>query len=171
MTPARRGRRQAARAEEPPVERHAAMTWAQRLQRMFKIEIEICEACGGKKKVIACIEDPAVITRLLAPLASPQVGATPRTPTARPATTDTTRPKKLGRRRIRGREARSDPASAYPPRARFNSLTAHSAFHRHTTTGSCGPRAIALGISVALRCATHCKDPCARREGPGADEL
>ena len=55
-------------AEEPPVARHAAMTWVQRLKRVFKLEIETCEACGGKVKVIACIEDPAVIKRILAHL-------------------------------------------------------------------------------------------------------
>ena len=46
------------------------MTWAQRLQRVFKMEIETCAACGGKMKVITCIEDPAVIKRILAPLDS-----------------------------------------------------------------------------------------------------
>ena len=39
------------------------MTWAQRLKRVFKMDIEICETCGGKMKVIASIEDPAVIKR------------------------------------------------------------------------------------------------------------
>ena len=37
------------------------MTWAQRLKRVFNIDIETCEACGGRVKVIACIEDPAII--------------------------------------------------------------------------------------------------------------
>ena len=39
---------------------------------MFKIEIETCEACGGKVKVIACLEDPAVSKRSLAPLENSQ---------------------------------------------------------------------------------------------------
>ena len=38
-------------------ERHAAMTWAQRLKRVFNIDIEVCGRCGGSAKVIACIED------------------------------------------------------------------------------------------------------------------
>ena len=38
-----------------PAERHRAMTWAQRLKRVFGIEIETCEQCGGKVKVIASI--------------------------------------------------------------------------------------------------------------------
>ena len=44
------------------------MTWAQRLKRVFKIAIETCETCGGKMQVIAAIEAPAVIKRMLAPL-------------------------------------------------------------------------------------------------------
>jgi len=50
------------------VEQHAAMTWAQRLKRVFNIDISICEECGGAVKVIASIEDPVVITWILAHL-------------------------------------------------------------------------------------------------------
>jgi hypothetical protein len=46
-------------------EKRAAMTWAQRLKRVFDIDIQICEVCGGKAKVIACIEDPVVINKIL----------------------------------------------------------------------------------------------------------
>jgi hypothetical protein len=41
------------------------MTWAQRLKRVFNIDIETCSTCGGAMKVIACIEDPAVIKQIL----------------------------------------------------------------------------------------------------------
>jgi hypothetical protein len=40
-------------------------TWAQRLKRVFAIDIEQCEKCGGKMKVIACIEDPEVTDKIL----------------------------------------------------------------------------------------------------------
>ena len=33
-----------------PAERHAAMTWAQRLKRVFNIDIEVCGRCGGAVK-------------------------------------------------------------------------------------------------------------------------
>jgi hypothetical protein len=33
------------------------MNWAQRLKRVFGIEIERCEHCGGAVKIIATIED------------------------------------------------------------------------------------------------------------------
>ena len=58
----------ATRAEEPSANPRAAMTWAQRLKRVFKNDLETCETCGGWMKVIAVIEDPAVIKRLLAHL-------------------------------------------------------------------------------------------------------
>ena len=48
-----------------PIERHAAMTWAQRLKRVFNIDIETCGRCGGSLKVIACIEDQDIIDRIL----------------------------------------------------------------------------------------------------------
>jgi hypothetical protein len=44
------------------------MSWAQRLKRVFGIEIESCARCGGRLKMIASIEDPAVIARILAHL-------------------------------------------------------------------------------------------------------
>ena len=66
MTPAGRGK-----ATTPdlrsPAERHRAMSWAQRLKRVFGIGIATCEQCGGPVKVIASIEDPTVeIGRLVA---------------------------------------------------------------------------------------------------------
>ena len=41
------------------------MTWAQRLKRVFSIDIEVCSRCGGSARVIACIEDQDVIDRIL----------------------------------------------------------------------------------------------------------
>ena len=42
-----------------------ALTWAQRLKRVFNIDIETCQTCGGAMKVIACIEDPVIIQKIL----------------------------------------------------------------------------------------------------------
>lgn len=53
------------RDERTPPEHHAAMTWAQRLKRVFNIDIEICEKCQGPVRIIACIEDPATIWKIL----------------------------------------------------------------------------------------------------------
>ncbi len=42
-----------------------AISWAQRLKRVFNIDIETCPRCGGAVKVMACIEDPVVIDKIL----------------------------------------------------------------------------------------------------------
>jgi hypothetical protein len=42
--------------------------WAQRLKRVFGVEIITCARCGGKLKVIASIEEPQGIARILAHL-------------------------------------------------------------------------------------------------------
>lgn len=79
VTPARRGKVKKPRSldgDQTPAERQAAMTpdqvrgrlWAQRLKRVFDIDIETCDKCGGNVRIIACIEDPAVIHKILAHL-------------------------------------------------------------------------------------------------------
>jgi len=70
VTPAKRGRGRKAQQQEPwdektQVERHAAMTWMQRLKRVFNSDIETCKKCKGPVKIIACVEDPAVIEKIL----------------------------------------------------------------------------------------------------------
>jgi hypothetical protein len=66
ITPAGRGRGARYTDAERPVPKRVAMTWAQRLKRVFAIEIETCRRCGGKLEVIASIEDAALIERILA---------------------------------------------------------------------------------------------------------
>ena len=51
--------------EKTPEEWHRAMTWMQRLKTVFGIDIETCGRCGGKAKVMASIEAPAVIAPIL----------------------------------------------------------------------------------------------------------
>jgi len=58
VTPSKRGKGSKRNAEEDgqcqsPAERRAAMSWAQRLKRVFNIDIETCSKCGGAVKVIA----------------------------------------------------------------------------------------------------------------------
>jgi len=68
VTPARRGKGNKAKAsDEPqtPGERRASMSWAQRLKRVFNIDIEACQGCGGPVRIIACIEAPEVINKIL----------------------------------------------------------------------------------------------------------
>lgn len=72
VTPARRGKGQKPQAEEgaepPATARHVAMNWAKRLKRVFGVDIGACARCGGKLKVNASIEEPAVIAKGLAHL-------------------------------------------------------------------------------------------------------
>ena len=42
------------------------MCWAQRLKRVFAMDIEWCPDCGKKLRAIACIEAPPLITMILA---------------------------------------------------------------------------------------------------------
>jgi hypothetical protein len=44
------------------------MSWAQRLKRVFKLDLESGEGCGGQVRVIACLEDPLVIAKILSHL-------------------------------------------------------------------------------------------------------
>lgn len=44
--------------QESPTPKVYSMSWAQRLKRVFAIEIEKCEKCGGRVKIIASIEEP-----------------------------------------------------------------------------------------------------------------
>jgi len=72
VTPARRGKRKQYHSvdetDQTPAEKRASMTWAKRLKRVFNIEIETCSECGGDVRIIASIEDPAVIRAILAHL-------------------------------------------------------------------------------------------------------
>jgi hypothetical protein len=52
------------------------MTWAKRLMRVFDIDIETCSECGGDVKIIASIEDPVVIQKMLTQLDDSATSAT-----------------------------------------------------------------------------------------------
>jgi hypothetical protein len=68
VTPAKRGSNKRSDTDEgqeqTSAERRASMSWAQRLKRVFNIDIEICREWGGAVKVIACIEEPVVIKKI-----------------------------------------------------------------------------------------------------------
>ena len=49
----------------------ARMSWARLLKRVFDIDIEQCTNCGGALKIIAAIEDPPVIIKILTHLGLP----------------------------------------------------------------------------------------------------
>ena len=68
ITPAGRGTgtRKRVAAVEAAAPKDVRMSWARRLKRVFGIEIEQCARCGGRLKVIASIEKPELIERILA---------------------------------------------------------------------------------------------------------
>lgn len=57
------------RPAEPPTDNIdtpiAPLTWAQRLKRVFEIDITLCPLCGGQLRVIADITDPELIGKIL----------------------------------------------------------------------------------------------------------
>jgi hypothetical protein len=61
----KKGEGAAGGADADKVPRHVAMTWAQRLKRVFRIEISVCDHCGGPVKIIACIQDKLTMGKIL----------------------------------------------------------------------------------------------------------
>ncbi len=90
VTPSRRGKRAVGDAPATEPEKRRAMTWARRLKRVFKIDVEMCEQCGGAVKIIACIQRPEVIERILRHVRDK--GRTQRRPQAPSAPPGTLRP-------------------------------------------------------------------------------
>ena len=80
MTLAKRGKGRSHQGKEDktPANRQQAMTWTQRLQRVFNIDVSVCPKCGGEAKVTASIEDQPIIDKILAHLM--QKGALPPPP-------------------------------------------------------------------------------------------
>jgi len=70
--------------ERTSEQQHQAMTWAQRLKRVFNIDVSVCPECGGEAKVIASVEDQPVIDKILNHL--PAKGVLPPPPELLPAT-------------------------------------------------------------------------------------
>lgn len=76
LTPSGRGKRHATDAasvdvsanDEPrgPEEKRRSMTWAQRLKRVFTIDVTTCVHCGGAVRIVASIEEPTAIRAILA---------------------------------------------------------------------------------------------------------
>ena len=58
----------ASTSAEPAVDQAlptAPLTWAERLKRVFDIDISVCPLCGGTLRVIADVTDPDVIQTIL----------------------------------------------------------------------------------------------------------
>jgi hypothetical protein len=53
------------------------ISWAMLLKRVFNIDVETCSLCQGRMKIIAAIEDPPVIKKILEHLGLPSRRALP----------------------------------------------------------------------------------------------
>ena len=73
LTPSGRGKKSATDAESTkassdertPDQRRRAMSWAQRLKRVFGIDVSTCVHCGGAVRIVASIEEPNAIRAIL----------------------------------------------------------------------------------------------------------
>jgi hypothetical protein len=75
LTPSGRGKRSATDAERAdvnanadhrtPDERRRSMSWAQRLKRVFNIDVSTCARCGGAVRIVASVEEPNAIRAIL----------------------------------------------------------------------------------------------------------
>ena len=64
--------------EEPKARAsRAAMSWMQRLRRVYDIDVSVCSNCGGALKVLAVITEPGVIARILAHVGKREARAPP----------------------------------------------------------------------------------------------
>ena len=64
---------EATRDHPPPSDGTSRIDWAALLRRIFKIDVLACGRCGGRMKVIAVIEEPPVIEKILGHLGLPHV--------------------------------------------------------------------------------------------------
>ena len=61
-----------AEEQERPKPKAFSMTWAQRLKRVFAIDIGKCKKCDGPVRIIASVEDPDAIQTILKHLTGDQ---------------------------------------------------------------------------------------------------
>ncbi len=75
LTPSGRGKRpttdaptEVSAGDEPcsPAAKRRSMSWAQRLKRVFGIDVSTCVHCGGAVRIVASIEAPTAIRAILA---------------------------------------------------------------------------------------------------------
>ncbi len=55
----------------PPRRGRRRYSWAELMQRVFKVDVLVCPHCGGPRKVLDLLTDPAVLDRILRHLELP----------------------------------------------------------------------------------------------------
>jgi hypothetical protein len=51
--------------DRSPEEHRRSMTWAQRLKRVFNVDVQTCERCGGHARIVAAVEEPQAVRAIL----------------------------------------------------------------------------------------------------------
>ena len=69
--------------DEPAITPRQHVSWARLLKRVFNIDIQTCPHCQGRLKIIAAIEDPPTIVKILQHLGLP-TSAPPRAAACHP---------------------------------------------------------------------------------------
>ena len=55
----------AAETELTPAQRRHRLAWSDLLRRVFRVEVTVCPACGGRMKIVAALTEPRSIRRYL----------------------------------------------------------------------------------------------------------
>jgi hypothetical protein len=66
--------------EEPPPPAARKWSWPELMRHTFGVDVLACARCGGRMRVVATIEDPVVIRRILTHLGLPTEALAPRPP-------------------------------------------------------------------------------------------
>ena len=64
-------------SDSPTASTWARLNWAHLLKRVFAIDMTTCPQCGGPLTILAAIEDPTVIIKILTHLGLPRRAALP----------------------------------------------------------------------------------------------
>ena len=66
--------------DDPPSPARRACSWPDLLRHTFAVDVLACPRCGGRMRVVATIEDPVVIRKILTHLGLPTEVPAPRPP-------------------------------------------------------------------------------------------
>ena len=69
-----------ASVEPPPPPAARKWSWPDLMRRTFGVDVLACARCGGRMRVVATIDDPVVIRRILCHLGLPTAAPAPRPP-------------------------------------------------------------------------------------------
>ena len=66
--------------DDPPARTCTHVSWASLLERVFEVDVLACPRCGQRMRVLATLEEPAVVHKILQHVGLPAAPVTPRAP-------------------------------------------------------------------------------------------